>query len=124
MNFRPERVGKLIREELAAMILREVEMPPGVLATITEVSVDRKLERAVVEVSVIPSSPAMEKAVLEALAVRAGELQYQLMKKINIKPMPRISFAIDHGYLNAANVEKLLEEDSINADERGGTADR
>ncbi len=117
MNHRPERVGKLIREELATMVLREVEFPAGVFVTITAVEVDRTLEHAKVEVSVIPSDGETEKAVLETLAARAGELRYQLMKKINIKPMPRIFFAIDHGYLNAANVEKLLEEDSIKADQ-------
>lgn len=113
MNFRPERVGKLIREELSLMILREVELPA--LATITEVAVDRKLETARVEVSVIPASA--EKAVLDALAAHAGHFQHLLLKKINIKPMPRISFAIDHGPENAAKVEKMLEQDTIKARE-------
>ena len=35
--FRSERVSKLIREQLAAIIIREVDLPPGALATITEV---------------------------------------------------------------------------------------
>lgn len=113
MNFRPERVGKLIREELSRMILRDVELPASALATITAVEVDKKLESARVEVSVLPSTPAAEQAVLDALVARAGELQYLLMKKINIKPMPRISFAIDHGLENAAKVEKLLEQDKM-----------
>lgn len=111
MNFRSERVGKLIREELSLMVLREVELPA--LATITEVVVDKNLESARVEVSVIPSASAAEKAVLEALTARAGHFQHLLLKKINIKPMPRISFAIDHGPENAAKVEKLLEQDTI-----------
>lgn len=124
MNHRPERVGKLIREELANLILREIEFPAGMFATITEVEVDRKLERAKVEVSVIPSDGNAEKAVLETLVRAAGDLQYQLMKKINIKPMPRIYFAIDHGYLNAAVIEKLLEDDTINPGERGDDGDK
>lgn len=113
MNFRSERVGKLIREELSLMVLREVELPA--LATITEVEVDKNLESARVEVSVIPASA--EKAVLDALTARVGHFQHLLLKKINIKPMPRISFAIDHGPENAAKVEKLLEHDTIKAQE-------
>jgi len=89
------------------MVLREIELPA--LATITEVVVDKNLETARVEVSVIPSTPADEKAVLDALTAQAGHFQHLLLKKINIKPMPRISFAIDHGPENAAKVEKLLD---------------
>lgn len=115
MNFRPERVGKLIREELSLMIIRELELPA--LATITAVVVDKNLEGARVEVSVIPASG--EKAVLAELTARAGYFQHLLLKKINIKPMPRIVFAIDHGPENAAKVEKLLEQDTIKDTEDG-----
>ena len=91
------------------MILREAELPA--LATITEVKVDKKLEGARVEVSVLPASG--EKAVLAELTARAGYFQHLLLKKINIKPMPRIFFVIDHGFENAALVEKLLGQDTI-----------
>jgi ribosome-binding factor A len=116
MNFRSERVGKLIREELSKMILREVELPA--LVTITEVIIDKKLEGARVELSVIPAS--QQENVLAILKASAGHLQYLLLRKINIKPMPRIFFDIDHGFENAALVEKLLGQDSIKAQEDGG----
>ncbi len=103
--FRSERVGKLIRAELSKIIIREVEFPDA-LVTITGVTVDKKLERAKVSVSAIPSSAG--DAALAELQKRTGYLQHLLMKKINIKPMPRISFYIDHGVENAAAVEKAL----------------
>lgn len=105
MNFRSERVSKLIREQLSEIIVREMEFP-DTLVTITEVDVDKKLEGAKVKLSVIPSS-ASEHA-LHELGSAAGHLQHLLMKKINIKPMPRIRFEIDHGTENAATVEKIL----------------
>ena len=105
MNFRSERVSKLIREELAKIIVREVEFD-NALVTITAVDVDKKLEHAKVNVSVIPSESG--EAALKELTKRAGSLQCLLMKKINIKPMPRIAFALDRGLENAADVEKVL----------------
>lgn len=105
MNFRSERVSKLIREELAKIIIREVEFSDA-LVTITAVEVDKKLEHAKVSVSVIPSSSGP--AALADLLKRAGALQYLLMKKINIKPMPRIAFELDRGLENAASIEKVL----------------
>ena len=104
--FRSERVQELIRRELGGIIEREVEFPPSTLVTITDVAVDKKLMHATVRVSVIPQ--AEEEAVLAALGRRAGGLQRILLKKINIKPMPRISFAPDRGLENAAGVEKIL----------------
>jgi len=112
MNYRPLRSGNLIRDELAVMIEKDLEFN-GALVTITEVEVDKKLETAKVFVSVIPSSSAKE--ALEILKAAQGELQHQLLKKINIKPMPRIYFEIDHGPENAAKIEKIILESGSDA---------
>ena len=101
---------KLIREELGKIILKEIEFPVGSLATVLDVAVDKKLELAKVRVSALPSSAAAD--ILARLGKAAGRLQYLLMKKINIKPMPRIYFELDRGPENAAAVEKLLIEDN------------
>ena len=105
--FRSDRVSKVIREELSKIIIREFEFG-GALATITSVDVDKKLEHASVNVSVLPS--AQSERVLADLERSAGHLQHLLNQKMNIRPMPRISFVPDHGIENAAKVEKLLEE--------------
>ena len=94
------------------MIMREVELPA--LATITEVEIDKKLDGARVKLSIIPSEQSEN--VLAILKASAGHLQYLLLRKINIKPMPRIFFEVDHGLENAALVEKILGDDSIKAE--------
>ena len=106
--YRADRVSKVIREELGKIIIREMEFG-GALPTITTVEVDKKLEHAEVNVSVIPSVAGND--VLSALAKNAGTLQHLLNRKMNIRPMPRIMFALDRGLENAAKVEKILEED-------------
>lgn len=109
MNHRPERVGKLIREELSKIIARELEFE-NVLATITEVEVDRKLEIAKTRISVWPIEKT--KDVLKTLNKTRNLFQTALFKKLNIRPMPRIQFEIDRGPEHAAGVEKaLLEEE-------------
>lgn len=105
MNYRNLRVGNLIRDELAKIIMREMEFP-DTLVTITEVVVDPKLGGAAVKVSVLPSEKA--EAVLGALSKKRGKFQHLLNNKLNIKPMPRIQFEIDHGLEKAARVEKIL----------------
>ncbi len=104
MNHRPERVQSLIQVELGKLLLKEVEFPA--LVTITSVEVDKKLGIARVKISVMPSS--FNKEALSIAQRAQGELQHLLMKKINIKPMPKIKFEIDYGSENAAHVEELI----------------
>jgi len=108
MRFhRPERVGSLIREELSRLILREAEFP-GALVTITEVVVDKKMEHAKVRVSALPTERV--DGAIKILDGMIGNLQHLLNKKMQIRPMPRISFEADLGFENAAIVEKKLLE--------------
>ena len=107
--YRSERVESLIQRELGLIIARELEFD-GALVTIVSVEADRKLEHAEIRVSVVPETK--ERDAMKVLEREAGELQYLLMKKMNIKPMPRISFTLDRGIENAARVEKIfLDED-------------
>lgn len=108
MNYRPLRVSKLIREELAILVEKEIELD-GALATITEVEVDKKLEHAKVGVSVLPEEKG--EASFKTLKNAQPHLQYLLMKKMNIKPMPRIEFYLDRGPEHAARIEKVFLED-------------
>ena len=111
MKFhRQERVSKLIMEYLNELILREVEVP-GALVTITDVEISKDLEHAKVLVSILPSEKS--EGVLKVLEKSQNKLQFTLGRKLNIRPMPKISFEIDYGMEKAARIEKLsLEEEN------------
>ena len=127
MSHRPKQVANLIQEELSKIIEKEIEFP-DLLVTLTNVKVDKKMDRAIVGFSVLPmcggcpmasgchgidSSKSFEIA-LKILNKNRSHLQYLLMKKINIKPMPQISFKIDRGLEESAKIEKLLLDDKMN----------
>jgi ribosome-binding factor A len=105
--FRSERVGSVIQKELSKMIIRDIELTGG-LITIVEVVVDKKMEHARVHVSVIPAS--VEAHALRVLNMKIGEFQHELNHKMGIRPMPLISFVLDHGNENAARIAKLLKQ--------------
>jgi len=107
-GFRPLRVGVLIKKELSELIVRELDFG-GALVTITSVDVAKKLDHASVLFSVYPSKKFSE--VKKILNSQTGRLQHLLLKKVNIKPMPRILFIEDHGVEKAAQVEKALLEE-------------
>ena len=108
MHHRVARVSNLIKEELGYLLEREVEFPEA-LVTVMEVACSRKMERAVVYLSVLPvhKSDAMLKIARENQA----RLQFLLLKKMHIRPMPRIHFEIDRGQDNAERVEELLRNE-------------
>jgi ribosome-binding factor A len=116
--FRSERVGSLIQAELSKLLIREVDFPDGALVTIVSVDVDKKMERAKVGLSVLPSG--READALRAVTARAGELQFLLMRKLNVKPMPRLLFFIDHGNQHAAEIEKMTLREQGQEGENSG----
>ena len=107
-TFRKERLSDLIIEELNKLINREIEFE-GALVTLTDVEVTKDLEQAVVKFSVIPSEKAEK--VLDILQKFRSRLQFWLIRKLNIKPVPQLEFEIDRGLDKAADVEKKLLQD-------------
>jgi ribosome-binding factor A len=104
---RKTRVSELIRTELAKLVLRDVELNGGII-TIMDVDVTDKLDYARVKFSALPSSKAKE--ALGLLQNAAGRLQHDLLRKINIKPMPYLQFMIDEGVEVADKLEKVFIE--------------
>jgi ribosome-binding factor A len=105
---RREKIESLIQEELAKILLRDVEFPLGTLVTISYVNVSSDLSEAKIGVSVMPQERTAR--VIEVLGKLRGFIQTSLTRKMNIMPMPHIVFEIDRGSENAARVEKLLRE--------------
>jgi ribosome-binding factor A len=107
---RKERLGSLIREELALMIAREIELP-GVLPTITDVVVDDDHSHATVRVSFFPSDTSERS--LKIIQKELPRFEHMLWKKLGVRPMPHLTAHLDRGPENAARVEKALLEDGI-----------
>lgn len=93
MNYRNLRVAELIQRELGKIILREVEFGAGILVTITGVEIQKNMSSAKIILAVMPSAAAP--SALALLSEKNFFLYRLLMKKINIKPMPRIEFELE-----------------------------
>lgn len=109
---RIEKVVVLIREVTAEFLAREIVFPPGVMVTVTRVEPSGDLYYATVFISVFSANPAAEDATLAELKRMTGEIQHALNRKLRMRPVPRITFAIDEGEKRRERVEKLLSGDS------------
>ena len=110
MTRRTERINDQLREEISALVLREMKDPRiGGLVTITEVEVSPDLSRAKVFVSVLGSEDE-KKSTLKALAAGAGFLQRELRRRLTIRRMPELTFVADDSIAHGSRILSLLNE--------------
>ena len=108
MVNRLQRVNQLIKKELSQILLREIEFPSGVLATVTRVESTPNLIQTRVFISVMPEKKTSE--VLQILNWQIYELQQKINKRLKMRPIPRIMFFEDKKTREAGRIEEILAE--------------
>lgn len=108
---RVEQVENLLREVVAGILLRDFPSPAGTMVTITRAAVSPDLFHATIYISVLAQDAVGEGQVLEDLTRAAGEIQFTLNRKLRMRPVPRITFALDQNEKRRERIEKLLGED-------------
>lgn len=108
MTERLAKVNQLLKEELSKILLKEVEFPPGILATITRVDTSPNLIQSKVYVSFLPE--AKTKETLNILQKQVYFLQQKLNSRLRMRPTPKIIFVLEKETEKAGRVETFLEE--------------
>jgi len=114
---RQQRVGELIRHSVADVFMRgELRDPDlaGVSITVTEVTVSPDLKNATAWV--MPLGGDGKQVVEDALNRCASYIRGQLSRSAALKFTPRLSFQIDPSFDNAAHVDSLLSQPSVQRD--------
>lgn len=106
--LRIEKLNKLFRSELGAILNREIDFEDGALVTITHVDVHRNLSQAEVFVTVLPEK--FSNITLGILHQAVYEIQQTLNKRLKMRPVPKIIFKLDKGQLKAEEVYKVKDE--------------
>jgi ribosome-binding factor A len=90
--YRDLKMADLIEEELGKLIEREVYVE-GALITITDVHITPDLLQAKVKLGIIPKAKELEAFLVVEKQLPA--LRHALVRKMNVRPMPRLSFELD-----------------------------
>ena len=96
-----------MKKEVAQIILREVDFPPGVLVTVTRVESSDNLIQAKVFISVFPEDKISQ--VIKILRDQVFSLQQILNRKLKMRPVPQIIFIGEKLTAEADRIEKILE---------------
>lgn len=105
--YRDKQLPQYLQVIIAEFIARKVEVPAGVLPTVTKVEVSKKFRYAKIWISVLPEDRALE--CLEAINANLYDIQGEVNRKVEFRPAPRISFKLDFGPKYASRIEELIE---------------
>ena len=108
-STRPQRVARLLKEELSRIIREEMNDPRLGFISITDVEVAADLRTAHVYVSVF-GTPEEQKASVDALEHARGYLRSTLGKELNMRYTPELNFHLDRSIERGARIFELLKE--------------
>jgi ribosome-binding factor A len=106
--YRYVRKPRTIREALAESLETRAEFQPGVLVTLVRAELTGDSKHAKGTLSVLPEDRVDE--VLETLKLQNKYIKESLNKKLRLRRVPELSWAIDRTEESAAEVEKILNE--------------
>lgn len=107
MNQRNRRVAEQIRQELAAILLREMKDPRVARVTFTAVDVTSDLEHAKVWFTLLdPDHEAARQGLIRA----SGFLRSQLSGRMQLRTVPKLTFVYDASVERGAHLSELIDK--------------
>ena len=115
MSQRTERVDELLRQEIGALLAKEIADPRIGFATITDVETSPDLRHAKVWVSVIGGKADRDET-LRALQQSMGYVRHELGRRLRIRRIPELHVRLDDSAERGTRLLHLLNELEAGAD--------
>jgi len=106
---RTDRLNEQLRQEVILLLRDSVRDPRVALATITAVQTSPELDHAKVYFTTLGDDDDRTE-VLEGLRSAASFLRRELGKRLHIRRVPELHFAVDRVMEEAQKIERLLHE--------------
>ncbi len=107
-THRVERVAAQLRQEISAIIVRDLKDPRIEMASITEVKLSPDLRNATIKVSVV-GEPENRRAAIDGLEHAKGFIRHELGTRLsNLRFAPDLHFQLDEGIAYSVHVSQLL----------------
>jgi ribosome-binding factor A len=113
-KIRQERTAEQIRIILSELVVRELRDPRLQNITITQVTIDRELQYAIIYVNAL-GDESREQEVMVALKGATGYLRRELAARMSFRSVPHLQFRWDPTLAQAERVSQLLDNLDIPA---------
>lgn len=108
-SIRQIRISRLIQKELSELFRVQTATMPGVLITITSVTITPDLSIARIRLSFFPSDRAQE--LLSSIRANATVIRHDLAKRIrHLRKLPDLTFFVDDTLDYLERVDELLKK--------------
>ncbi len=111
MKYRRLRVQDLLREEISAIIHRDIKDPGIGFVTILEVKMSEDLKTAKVVYSIFGDEEAKAKTV-DALKRSRNYIKFLLGQRVRLRSTPEVYFVLDDTYEKLAKIDEILKKDA------------
>jgi ribosome-binding factor A len=108
-SHRPERLGELIRQAVAAFLTGNARDPRIGFVTVTGVVVTSDLSHARISVSVMGSEEEQARS-MEGLASAARYIRAQLSRELELRTSPELRFELDRGIEHGRRIDEVLKK--------------
>ena len=105
---RIQRIAKLIKKEVAEMLLRDVKISIG-MVTITGVKVSKDLRIAHIYYSALGSEKHIQDSAI-GLRQATKFIQREIGRRIRMRYTPAIDFQFDHSLEYGSHIDKILKD--------------
>jgi ribosome-binding factor A len=105
---RSVRVGGLIKEEMAALLRKEINDPGLVHVTITAVKVSSDLRNAKIYFATPAGEEGLAQTALEGFERARGFVKRELAQRLGLRYMPDLQFYYDDTIDRGARIEELI----------------
>jgi ribosome-binding factor A len=109
MNYRTNRLPQALKEEISAILSRELRDQVSAMTTITEVKVSADLSQARVFVSVF-GSPPQQHQMLALLQEQTVFIRRLLGRRLRLRSIPELRFVFDETIEHGARMMQIFDE--------------
>jgi len=106
-THRQARLQSLTHQLVAETLQRDYSWE-GSIVTVASVELNSASDHAKVFISILP--PTHRDKILSDLKRQEKKIEWTLLKKMPIRPVPSLEFVLDIGLSESAKVEKLLQD--------------
>lgn len=104
---RMQQINSVLRDYFATAFMRLVELPPGVVVSVTKVHTTADLHFSTVFLSIVPDDQAG--STLQLIQKRTPDIIHDVVEHITFRAVPRFRFVLDDTERKAAQIERLLD---------------
>ncbi len=108
MSTRIPKINRHLQRTVGEILLKEVDLPVGVLVTISHVETTPNLRFSDIWLYILPAEKVDD--ALDSLKSQMYDIQGSLNRSLQFRPIPRIRFRHDAGGEYADTINKKLNE--------------